>query len=107
MPFVPNYPVAPRIMSARAAWQIQSILRDVIVRGTGRAALSLGRGDLAGKTGTTNDAKDAWFAGFGGKIVAVTWVGFDQPQTLGRMEYSGYGAAAMERLHGTGAGRRC
>ncbi len=95
MPFVPDYPVAPRIMSARAAWQIQSILRDVIVRGTGRAALSLGRGDLAGKTGTTNDAKDAWFAGFGGKLVAVTWVGFDQPQTLGRMEYGGYAALPL------------
>lgn len=95
MPFVPDYPVASRIMSARAAWQTQSILRDVIVRGTGRAALSLGRGDLAGKTGTTNDAKDAWFAGFGGKLVAVTWVGFDQPQTLGRMEYGGYAALPL------------
>lgn len=95
MPFVPDYPVAPRIMSARAAWQTQSILRDVIVRGTGRAALSLGRGDLAGKTGTTNDAKDAWFAGFGGKVVAVAWVGFDQPQTLGRMEYGGYAALPL------------
>jgi penicillin-binding protein 1A len=95
MPFVPNYPVASRIMSARAAWQTQSILRDVIVRGTGRAALGLGRGDLAGKTGTTNDAKDAWFAGFGGKIVAVSWVGFDQPKTLGRMEYGGYAALPL------------
>ncbi|MFP5431114.1 MAG: penicillin-binding protein 1A [Gammaproteobacteria bacterium] len=95
MPFVPDYPVAARIMSARAAWQTQSILRDVIVRGTGRAALSLGRGDLAGKTGTTNDAKDAWFAGFGGKLVAVSWVGFDQPQTLGRMEYGGYAALPL------------
>jgi len=95
MPFVPDYPVASRIMSARAAWQAQSILRDVIVRGTGRASLSLGRGDLAGKTGTTNDAKDAWFAGFGGKVVAVTWVGFDQPQTLGRMEYGGYAALPL------------
>ena len=95
MPFVPDYPVASRIMSARAAWQIQSILRDVVARGTGRAALSLGRGDLAGKTGTTNDAKDAWFAGFGGKIVAITWVGFDQPKTLGRMEYGGYAALPL------------
>ncbi|MDO8268505.1 MAG: PBP1A family penicillin-binding protein [Moraxellaceae bacterium] len=95
MPFVPSYPVASRIMSARAAWQTQSILRDVVVRGTGRSALSLGRGDLAGKTGTTNDAKDAWFAGFGGKVVAVTWVGFDQPKTLGRMEYGGYAALPL------------
>ncbi|MGH8493682.1 MAG: penicillin-binding protein 1A [Moraxellaceae bacterium] len=93
--FSPNYPVAPRIMSARTAFQMQSILRDVIVRGTGRAALSLGRSDLAGKTGTTNDAKDAWFAGFGGKLVAVAWLGFDQPQTLGRVEYGGYAALPL------------
>ncbi len=93
--FSPNYPVAPRIMSARTAFQMQNILRDVIVRGTGRAALSLGRSDLAGKTGTTNDAKDAWFAGFGGKLVAVAWLGFDQPQTLGRMEYGGYAALPL------------
>jgi penicillin-binding protein 1A len=95
MPEVPDYPVAPRIMSARAAFQMQSILRDVIVRGTGRAALSLGRSDLAGKTGTTNDAKDAWFAGFGGQLVAVAWIGFDQPQTLGRVEYGGYAAVPL------------
>ncbi|MCD6060890.1 MAG: family penicillin-binding protein, partial [Moraxellaceae bacterium] len=95
MPFVPDHPVAPRIMSARAAFQMQSILRDVVVRGTGRAALALGRSDLAGKTGTTNDAKDAWFAGFGGRLVAVTWLGFDQPQTLGRVEFGGYAALPL------------
>ncbi|MDP2227383.1 MAG: penicillin-binding protein 1A [Moraxellaceae bacterium] len=95
MPFVPDYPVAPRIMSARAAWQMQTILRDVVLRGTGRSALSLGRGDLGGKTGTTNDAKDAWFAGFGGDLVTVTWVGFDQPQTLGRVEYGGFAALPL------------
>lgn len=93
--YPPNYPVAPRIMSARVAYEMQSILHDVIVRGTGRAALSLGRGDLSGKTGTTNDAKDAWFAGFGGKLVAVAWLGFDQPQTLGRVEYGGYAALPL------------
>ena len=48
--------------------------------------------DLGGKTGTTNDAKDAWFAGFNGKLVTVTWVGFDQPTTLGRREYGGIAA---------------
>ncbi|MDI1302342.1 MAG: penicillin-binding protein 1A [bacterium] len=95
MPFVASYPVAPRIMGARTAYQMQSILRDVINRGTGRAALALGRGDLAGKTGTTNDAKDAWFAGFGGKLVAVAWLGFDQPQTMGRVEYGGYAALPL------------
>lgn len=93
--FTANYPVAPRIMSARTAYQMQSILRDVINRGTGRAALALGRDDLAGKTGTTNDAKDAWFAGFGGNLVAVAWLGFDQPQTLGRVEYGGYAALPL------------
>ena len=51
-----------------------NILRDVIEHGTGRAALKIGRSDLGGKTGTTNDAKDAWFAGFNGKLVTVAWV---------------------------------
>jgi penicillin-binding protein 1A len=95
MPFVPDYQVAQRIMSARAAFQMRSILHDVIVRGTGRAALSIGRSDLSGKTGTTNDAKDAWFAGFGGNVVAVTSLGFDQPQTLGKVEYGGYAAVPL------------
>ncbi len=58
-----------------------NILRDVIEHGTGRAALKIGRSDLGGKTGTTNDAKDAWFAGFNGKLVAITWVGFDHNDT--------------------------
>jgi penicillin-binding protein 1A len=91
----PAYPVAPRIMSARTAYQMRTILHDVIVHGTGRAALALGRGDLGGKTGTTNDAKDAWFSGFGGGLVAVAWLGFDQPQTLGRVEYGGYAALPL------------
>ncbi|MFI7967796.1 penicillin-binding protein, partial [Acinetobacter baumannii] len=69
-----------------------NILRDVIEHGTGRAALKIGRSDLGGKTGTTNDAKDAWFAGFNGKLVTVAWVGFDQPTTLGRREYGGIAA---------------
>ena len=69
-----------------------NILRDVIQHGTGRAALKIGRDDLGGKTGTTNDAKDAWFAGFNGKLVAIAWVGFDQPRTLGRREYGGVAA---------------
>lgn len=95
MPYVPDYPVAQRIMSGRTAYQMQSILRDVVTRGTGRAALSIGRSDLSGKTGTTNEAKDAWFAGFGGKLVAVAWLGFDQPQTLGKVEYGGYAAVPI------------
>jgi len=67
-------------------------LQDVIQHGTGRGALSLGRADLAGKTGTTNDARDAWFAGFNAQMVAVSWVGFDEPKSLGKVEYGGYAA---------------
>jgi membrane carboxypeptidase/penicillin-binding protein len=69
-----------------------NILRDVIQHGTGRAALKIGRDDLGGKTGTTNDAKDAWFAGFNSKLVSIAWVGFDRPTTLGRREYGGIAA---------------
>jgi penicillin-binding protein 1A len=90
--YVPNHPVALRIMRPRAARQMYSILQDVIQRGTGRGALSLGRADLAGKTGTTNDARDAWFAGFNAQMVAVSWVGFDEPKSLGKVEYGGYAA---------------
>ena len=90
--YVPAHPVALRIMRPRAARQMYSILQDVIQRGTGRGALSLGRADLAGKTGTTNDARDAWFAGFNAQMVAVSWVGFDEPKSLGKVEYGGYAA---------------
>ena len=69
----------------------------MIQHGTGRAALRIGRDDLGGKTGTTNDAKDAWFAGFNGKLVTVAWVGFDQPTTLGRREYGGVAALPSGR----------
>lgn len=90
----PNFegPIALRIMKPRAAWQMYSILQDVIRHGTGRGALSLGRTDLAGKTGTTNDARDAWFAGFNANMVAVSWVGFDDPKSLGKVEFGGYAA---------------
>lgn len=90
--YVPSHPVALRIMRPRSARQMYSILQDVIQHGTGRGALSLGRGDLAGKTGTTNDARDAWFAGFNAQMVAVSWVGFDEPKSLGKVEYGGYAA---------------
>lgn len=78
---------APRIITPQSAFLIQDIMRDVIKRGTGRRALVLKRSDLAGKTGTTNDQKDAWFSGFNSRLVATTWVGFDQPAPLGRREY--------------------
>ncbi|WP_353162373.1 penicillin-binding protein PBP1a [Acinetobacter guillouiae] len=87
-----KYRQAQRILKSQSAFDMANILRDVIVHGTGRAALKIGRDDIGGKTGTTNDAKDAWFAGFNGKLVAIAWVGFDQPSTLGRREFGGIAA---------------
>lgn len=75
--------VAPRVISPQNAYLIQDMLRDVIRSGTGRRARVLGRSDLSGKTGTSNDQRDAWFAGFNGTISAVAWVGYDNPQPLG------------------------
>ena len=68
------------------------ILKDVIQRGTAVRARSLGRTDIGGKTGTTNEAKDAWFAGFHPTNATVVWLGFDKPSTLGRREYGGVAA---------------
>jgi len=77
---------APRIITPENAYLMYDMMRDVIRRGTGRRALALGRTDLAGKTGTSNDRRDAWFSGFNGELVATTWVGFDQERTLGSRE---------------------
>ncbi len=77
---------APRAIGARNAYLMTSMMRDVIRRGTGRRARALGRRDLAGKTGTTNEQRDAWFAGFHPSLVAVSWVGFDDSRPLGRRE---------------------
>ncbi|GLS24497.1 penicillin-binding protein 1A [Marinibactrum halimedae] len=85
-------PRAERVMSPQVNYLINSMLRDVIKRGTGRKALSLKRSDLAGKTGTTNGPTDAWFSGYNSKIVATTWVGFDQNQLLGLREFGGSAA---------------
>ncbi len=82
---------APRVIDARNAFIMNSMLQSVIRGGTAAKALQLGRSDIAGKTGTTNDHMDAWFAGYSPKQVAVAWIGFDKPQTLGRSET---GAAA-------------
>ncbi|AZZ94401.1 PBP1A family penicillin-binding protein [Hahella sp. KA22] len=79
--------IAPPIADPRSVYILNSILQDVIKRGTGTKALSLGRNDLAGKTGTTNDQVDAWFSGYNANIATTVWVGFDQPSTLGRREY--------------------
>jgi len=80
---------AERIIDARTAYIMTSMLQDVIKRGTGRRALALKRDDLAGKTGTTNDSKDTWFSGFNADYMTTVWVGFDQPESLGRAEYGG------------------
>jgi penicillin-binding protein 1A len=70
----------------RNAFIMTTMLRDVVRAGTGARANQLGRHDLAGKTGTTNDSVDAWFCGFNASMVAVAWIGFDQPRTLGNNE---------------------
>ena len=77
---------AERTLDARIAFQMNSILKDVVKRGTGRKAMSIGRKDLAGKTGTTNDQRDAWFNGFNSDLVATAWIGFDQLKPLGNKE---------------------
>ncbi|MFW5816232.1 MAG: penicillin-binding protein 1A, partial [Wenzhouxiangella sp.] len=82
-------PIAPRVVSAQTSWLIHSMLSDVVSQGTGRRALALGRQDLAGKTGTTNDLRDTWFVGFGGGIVATVWLGMDDNDSLGRQEQGG------------------
>ncbi|OOZ37846.1 penicillin-binding protein 1A [Solemya velesiana gill symbiont] len=85
-------PVAPRVISPENHFLMNSMMRDVITRGTARKARSLGRKDLAGKTGTTNEQRDAWFNGFNRSLVAVAWVGFDSSQPLGRGEVGGRAA---------------
>ena len=74
---------AERIISAQNAFLIQDAMRDVIRRGTGVRARTLGRSDLSGKTGTSNDRRDAWFAGFNADMVGVVWVGYDDNRSLG------------------------
>ncbi|MAR89384.1 MAG: peptidase [Pseudomonadales bacterium] len=78
---------APRVQEPRINFLMTSMMQDVIKRGTGVKARQLERSDLAGKTGTTNEQKDAWFSGFNRDVVATVWVGFDQPKSLGYREY--------------------
>ena len=80
---------AERIVDARTTFILTSMLQDVIKRGTARRALSMGRSDLAGKTGTTNESKDSWFSGFNADYMTTVWAGFDQPESLGRNEFGG------------------
>jgi penicillin-binding protein 1A len=84
---------APRVIDARNAFIMNSMMRDVVRRGTATRALQLGRNDLAGKTGTTNDHFDAWFAGYNPNQVAIAWIGYDKPRALGGSETGG--AAAL------------
>jgi penicillin-binding protein 1A len=84
--------LAPRVMEADTHYLLHTMLQDVITKGTGRRALELNRKDLAGKTGTTNEQKDAWFAGYNRQLTATVWMGFDQPQSLGENEYGGTAA---------------
>jgi penicillin-binding protein 1A len=88
-----NAAAAPRVISEQNAFLITSALHDVIQRGTATKAKSLGRSDLAGKTGTTQNQVDAWFAGYNPDLVAVTWMGFDFNQSL--HEYGAQAALPM------------
>ena len=83
----PAINAAPRVMDARVNFILNDIMKDIIQKGTGRRALVLKRMDLAGKTGTTNDQRDVWFSGFNPDMQATVWMGFDQPNPLGRWEY--------------------
>ncbi len=74
------------VIDPRNAFIMTSMMQDVIKYGTGAHAMQLGRADLAGKTGTTNDQVDAWFAGFQPTLTTIAWIGYDQPKTLGRGE---------------------
>ncbi len=93
-PVDPNPPpkCAKRAISEQNEYMMHSMLRDVIQHGTARAARVLGRGDIAGKTGTTNDQRDAWFNGFNHHMVAIAWLGFDDTEPLGRGEVGGRAA---------------
>jgi penicillin-binding protein 1A len=79
--------LAPRVIDARNDFLVTSLMKDVILRGTGSAARALDRDDLAGKTGSTNDHRDAWFAGFNGDLSTAVWVGFDDYSELGHGEF--------------------
>lgn len=79
--------LAPRRIDARTAYMVNSLLRDVVRRGTGRNALVLNRSDIGGKTGSTNDHRDAWFVGVGGGLAVASWVGMDDFSSLGNGEF--------------------
>lgn len=86
---------APRAINPQVHFMMNSMLQDVIRYGTATKALELGRGDIAGKTGTTNEQRDAWFDGYAPGLVAVSWLGFDTPKPLGEGETGGHTALPM------------
>ena len=87
--------LAPRVMDPRAAYMVDSILKEAVKRGTGRRAMELKRDDIAGKTGTTNGPMDAWFSGYVGTLVTTAWLGFDQNTSLGKNEFGGSAAVPV------------
>jgi penicillin-binding protein 1A len=91
----PGATAAPLAISPANAYVMTDIMTDVIKRGTAQAALSLGRSDLAGKTGTTSDRRDAWFVGYNADVVTAAWIGFDQERSLGENEEGGRTALPM------------
>ena len=88
----PKPKLAERVITPQNAYLMTSMMRDVVRRGTARGAMKLGRKDLAGKTGTTNDQRDAWFSGFNHDLVAISWTGFDDGTPLGNKETGGRAA---------------
>jgi penicillin-binding protein 1A len=88
-------PTSTPVIDPRNAFTVASMMQDVVRRGTATGAMKLGRSDLAGKTGTTNDHRDTWFAGFQATRVAVAWMGYDQPRPLGGSETGGVTALPM------------
>jgi len=88
-------PLANRVLEPRVTFEMNSLLQNVIREGTGRKALELGRSDLAGKTGTTNDVRDSWFCGYQKDVVTISWMGFDDFAPLGRRETGGQAGLGM------------
>ncbi|MES2672515.1 MAG: peptidase, partial [Pseudomonadota bacterium] len=84
--------LAPRAIDERIAYQITSMMRDVVLRGTATDAKRIGREDIGGKTGSTNNHRDAWFSGTGGNLITTVWVGKSDNTSLGYREYGGKAA---------------
>jgi penicillin-binding protein 1A len=108
---VPEDRRAPRVISVQNAWLMSDIMHDVATRGTGRRTNELGRDDLAGKTGTTQNSRDNWWNGFNANLVATAWVGFDDERSLGEKEEGSSTAVPLwmyfmkEALKGTASSR--